>query len=337
MKVDLLDPKTIKPTATDLDRGSYLELLRFAQISTGHHSCVENIEDADFVIACISSGGYGPFLKDLKRHNIYKKHKNRIFVYSMDDNQYPAIPGIYPALEISFYNQGWAMGGHYFSSFISKHEFKVLPFSHCDILFSFIGSSKNHQIRSEILQLNSHRAILQDSSCASLKNWWDNTDEEKARILENFRDKTSRSKFCLCPRGISASSIRLFEAMQAGAVPVIIADDLVLPDGPDWKSFSVMLKESDVSAIPAILESIEANSESMGRLARAAWENYFSPESSFETIVSYISNLNTHLLERGNWSQYFLELKVAFGEMSVVNLRTKLRLLYYGLKTKLSN
>jgi Exostosin family len=329
MKVYLLDPKLVKPTATELDRGSYTELIKFASISTSSHICVEDIAEADFIIACISGVGYGQFLRTLKHHEIYKKYKRKIFIYSADDNQYPSIPGIYPALDKSFYNDGWAVGGHYFASFIRRHEFNILPYSSKDILFSFVGSSKNHEIRSRILKLSCSRSLLHDSTPV-LNHWWDDTSEEREKTLGRFKDVMSRSKFCLCPRGVSASSIRLFEAMQAGVVPVIIADDLVLPDGPDWEQFSITISESDISMIPEILETkdVEAKSEIMGQLARKAWENYFSPESSFETIISYVIDLNRKLERRRN----LLESKVAIGEMSLPNLRVRLRGLYHKIK-----
>jgi hypothetical protein len=332
MKVHLLDPKTIKPTATEVDRGAYSELMKFASISTGSHVYVEDIIEADFIIACISNSGYGHFLNDLKHHEIYKKYKNKIFVYSTDGSQYPSVPGIYPGLNPSFYNDGWGVSGHYFASFISKHKFDILPHSSKDILFSFVGSSKTHKIRSEILKLSCSKSFLQDASSPTLKHWWDTTPEEKEKTLERFRDITSRSKFCLCPRGLAASSLRLFEAMQAGVVPVIIADDLVLPDGPDWNQFSITIKESDISMIPEILEAedLEAKSEVMGQLAREAWEKYFSPEASFETIVSCVVDLDRKLEGR----RKSLERKVAIGEMSLPNLRVRLRAFYHKIKDR---
>ncbi len=38
------------------------------------------------------------------------------------------------------------------------------------------------------------------------------------------------------PRGIGASSVRIFEAMRAGRAPVIISDDWIVPPVGDWGS-----------------------------------------------------------------------------------------------------
>ncbi len=53
------------------------------------------------------------------------------------------------------------------------------------------------------------------------------------------------SVFCLAPRGDTASGRRLYEAIAAGCIPVIIADELELPfqSQLDWPSFSLRYSE----------------------------------------------------------------------------------------------
>ena len=55
-----------------------------------------------------------------------------------------------------------------------------------------------------------------------------------------------RTSFCLSPRGDSASSRRIYEAIATGCIPVIIADRLQLPFSRRlaWPSFSVRLTEA---------------------------------------------------------------------------------------------
>ena len=63
--------------------------------------------------------------------------------------------------------------------------------------------------------------------------FWDS----KAPVFEErrhrFREVLEASKFVLCPRGQGTSSIRLYETLASGRVPVIIADDWVARRGPD--------------------------------------------------------------------------------------------------------
>jgi len=68
------------------------------------------------------------------------------------------------------------------------------------------------------------------------------------------------TQFALCPRGNGLASYRLAEAALAGAIPVIIADDQVLPfeELLDWRSLAVVIPEARVRDIPDILRSIPA-------------------------------------------------------------------------------
>jgi len=61
----------------------------------------------------------------------------------------------------------------------------------------------------------------------------------------------------------------------------------VPPEGPDWKSFSLRIPESDVLQIPGFLEECEASAPGMAHLARREWDEWFSLECSFHRIVEW--------------------------------------------------
>jgi probable glucuronoxylan glucuronosyltransferase IRX7 len=73
-----------------------------------------------------------------------------------------------------------------------------------------------------------------------------------------WMDEMKRSKFCLAPIGFAKWSIRCFESIVAGCIPVIIANNLTLPfeDYLNWPAFSVIMKETDISKLTFILNSI---------------------------------------------------------------------------------
>lgn len=50
-----------------------------------------------------------------------------------------------------------------------------------------------------------------------------------------------QSQFCLCPKGASSYTSRVFEALFAGCVPVILSDAVRLPFDTivDWSKFSI--------------------------------------------------------------------------------------------------
>ncbi|CAM6087931.1 unnamed protein product [Calypogeia fissa] len=72
--------------------------------------------------------------------------------------------------------------------------------------------------------------------------------------FSNFR----KAKFCLHVKGYQVHTARLGDAVYFGCVPVILADHFDLPfsDILDWREFAVIVAESQVSDLKAILKSI---------------------------------------------------------------------------------
>jgi hypothetical protein len=106
-----------------------------------------------------------------------------------------------------------------------------------------------------------------------------------------YADALRRCRFFLCPRGNGIGSVRLFETMQAGRVPVIISDQFVLPRGIDWGSCSIVIRERDIAYIPKILEGRAAEWRTLAANARAAWEANYSDASLLDSIGSALREL----------------------------------------------
>lgn len=72
---------------------------------------------------------------------------------------------------------------------------------------------------------------------------------------DDFFAEMASSKFCLAPRGFAAWTVRTFEALASGCIPVIIADNNHMPleNHIDWRSISVLLHESDIPNLKAKL------------------------------------------------------------------------------------
>ncbi|MBA0718017.1 hypothetical protein Golax_005787 [Gossypium laxum] len=73
-----------------------------------------------------------------------------------------------------------------------------------------------------------------------------------------YYEDMQRAIFCLCPLGWAPWSPRLVEAVVFGCIPVIIADDIVLPfaDAIPWEEIGVFVAEEDVPKLDKILTSI---------------------------------------------------------------------------------
>jgi hypothetical protein len=100
--------------------------------------------------------------------------------------------------------------------------------------------------------------------------FWD----EHARLKTRFREHLNNCRFIACPRGDGLSSLRFFEALAWGRIPILIADDTALPlDGViPYHEFVVRVPEGDVANWEAWVEDFLALHPDLERASRLAAE-----------------------------------------------------------------
>lgn len=96
------------------------------------------------------------------------------------------------------------------------------------------------------------------------------TEQDIERLNNNkevFQTVLARSRYSLCPSGSGPNSIRLWESMQAGAIPVILSDTLRMPrhDTISWEFAVVSVPESKLNEISEILAKIPPETEAQMR------------------------------------------------------------------------
>jgi len=103
-------------------------------------------------------------------------------------------------------------------------------------------------------------------------------------IRREYVENMLASQFILAPKGDGNYSLRFFEALSMGRIPVVIDTDIVFPleseiRFKDYKDFVVMVPSNDIENIEKyILDFWNAHSESefaeKGRIARRMFEEY---------------------------------------------------------------
>lgn len=216
---------------------------------------------------------------------------DKCFLFSRYDFPIPFLPGVYASIPKRWHEPRRTRSGPYLNAF--DHDF-VVPAptdQEQDLLYSFAGKKTTHPIRQQLFALDHPKQYLFDTS-----PYWpygELSPDERTQLESQYVNASHRSKFILCPRGRGASSIRLFEALRMGRPPVVISDAWVPPQGPDWESFSVRVREDRVSDIPKILESHAPEAVRMGRAARHAWENWFAEPAVFHRVTEWCLQLKT--------------------------------------------
>ncbi|BBN06451.1 xylogalacturonan beta-1,3-xylosyltransferase [Marchantia polymorpha subsp. ruderalis] len=94
----------------------------------------------------------------------------------------------------------------------------------------------------------------------------------------NYVQHMKNSKYCICPAGFEVNSPRIVEAIYYDCVPVIIADNFVLPfsDVLNWDAFSLTLPESEIPNLKTHLLNI--------------------PEKSYRSMQRRLSKIRQHFL-----------------------------------------
>lgn len=107
-----------------------------------------------------------------------------------------------------------------FTNYIPK------PITECKFTVSFQGSLITHPIRKNI-----YDAIQKFSNFyyESTPFWTTVPILDRLKLRQTYLDNMNDSQFVFCPRGVALNSIRFFEALRMGRIPVLFADDAKLP------------------------------------------------------------------------------------------------------------
>jgi hypothetical protein len=280
-----------KPCERDQNWGRGLAdfLIKSAALCSRHrHQLVSDPAEADAILFA-ERRDEGPYFEFVRTDPCYRRFRDKCFIFSLTDYPVSLVSGIYPSIPAHLHNPRQTRSGFFIADIEpERYAFGTRP---CQYLASFIGSAFTHPIRRQLLELKAPNLLLQDTEGIFKIAERDGRSDTMEYYRELFVRVSLESKFILCPRGFGSSSIRLFEAMKMARVPVIISDEWVEPEGPDWSTFSLRVKEDHIQDLPAILRHAESKADEMGRLAKAAYDRWFSLESSFDTVGNWCLDL----------------------------------------------
>ena len=265
-----------------------LDILRqYAALdSVGNHCISDNPEEADAILFVENTQFDDILFRTLLNHELIQKYPEKVFMYNEMDRPWDVLPGLYCCMTRKHINTDRHAAFAYL--YTPNPYIKDIHTNDIDKqwLYSFMGSM-SHSCRRTVMKLDHPDGYVQDTSEF---NVWRSDDAELAARGQSYAHNLAESQFILCPRGIGCSSIRLYETLEAGRVPVIISDDWVPPAETDW-SFAIKVEERRIASIPGILKSLQGESEERGYAARQAWEASYAPQTLFNTVGESLSVL----------------------------------------------
>lgn len=220
---------------------------------------------------------------------------------------------------------------YYFPNFknINIHPFPLFPVQAIgtvvpekqtvrDILYSFIGARSNkwyltdsRNMIIDFLENDSRGLVIGRDSWHYNKIVYEhqiNKKPESDKLIdtdasEQFKSILKRSIFSLCPSGSGPNSIRLWESIGFGSIPVILADTYLPPGNLAlWDEAVVYCQETDeaIRGLPQMLENLAKDTDLLDRKRHALKQLWllYGPDSFIYDIVKL--SMSTDLMQEVN-------------------------------------
>ena len=149
-----------------------------------------------------------------------------------------------------------------------------------DILYSFTGAYQAADYMSNI-RPNIFKMKHPNSCYVNYIGNWHFHDivygknqniDHNVEMSERHRSNTAKynelllkSRYTLAPSGSGPNSIRFWEALAVGSIPILLSDKLELPEHPLWSDAILIVPENTVNNIPNLLENISSEREHLMR------------------------------------------------------------------------
>ena len=167
------------------------------------------------------------------------------------------------------------------TSYTSETPHTKLLHKRRDYLYCFMGAYNKQwyltHIRDKIFNLpKQENVFINDTNTWHFENivygkqvgkrQFNEKEEKKNNIKLNiYNTILSTSRFSLCPSGTGPNSIRFWESLAFGSIPVLLADTLELPIHPLWEQAIIRVKEYKINDINTILSNISLQKENSMR------------------------------------------------------------------------
>lgn len=291
---------------------------------TGYEcTSVDSVADADVLLFTLVDTRipYASAIETLKRLDLWRENRDRSFVFDTSDQPMGYFPGLYTSLRRSWFSASRHRTSCYFQSFNEFiHERPLDP--RPPLLFSFQGNATS-PVRERLFGMSFNR---EDVLIERTEAFWANIGAESTKPFKaGYAETMGQSRFVLCPRGNGMSSYRLFETMQSGRVPVIIADSWVPCEFVSWDDCSLRVKESDLARLPELCEANEDRWSAMAQAARREWEQWFSEAGLSRSLSRAVRSIQAtrRLAERHYAWEWPVRTSVASARRGLV--RAKIR------------
>lgn len=240
------------------------------------------------------------YLSIVSEHTLTKKYPYKIFLYNEYDRPHLACRGLVVSMPKVLFSRARHRAVCYATNPMDQYSSEVLTTFRSKFCF-FAGGCRYNPTRQRIVKHLSNSTVdIADTSDVSpwVTGAHAPSETQRTKSMNDYRRKLIEYQYCLCPRGMGASSFRLFEALAMGSVPVVLSDDFVQPDIVDWSEGVVAYPQSRPKSILSDQEKLfgqyQCRQQSISRMYRA----HFSQSSRWNYFGSELESL---MANNGPW------------------------------------
>jgi hypothetical protein len=117
------------------------------------------------------------------------------------------------------------------------------------------------------------------------------TSLNRIQFIENMY----HSPYALCARGGANCSLRLYEALSCGRIPIIVDTDCVFPfeDVVCWSDYAIIVPQEKIRSIGSIIrkshcEMLDSQFEARQIMCRQLWDEWVCPQGFYSKFVNVL-------------------------------------------------
>ena len=118
-----------------------------------------------------------------------------------------------------------------------------------------------------------------------------NLNDEHINKTKYYNELLINSQYTLAPSGTGPNSIRFWEALGAGSIPVLLADTLELPEHELWNDAIIILEEDKINELPDLLKEI--NPEKERKMRENCLKIYNDLKNNYKAKLNMSDDSNT--------------------------------------------
>ena len=127
-----------------------------------------------------------------------------------------------------------------------------------------------------------------------------------ADVVKDFHDNLKNNQYVLANRGAGNYSMRFYQALAAGRIPILINTDIKLPfeEKINWPDFIILGKDAESCLAKTIEVHETGRCQEMQKTCSSIFKQFFSEDICFDHIVTQIKENDMLIPETGEPKPY---------------------------------